>query len=552
MMPLSRYLTRLIWLCLLPLMLLSCWMAFDLAARQQADHNHNAQLIAQSMANATDQRLLARMQAMQMLAASPLAKDPARRAEFYLEAQGFVEIYDAHVILAETDGVQQMLFNTRMPYGSKLPGLPKPNGRSAVVEALASGKPSVGDVITGPVAKESIVTMAVPIANTGHVLLTTVATSIFQKRMDKISLPSGWSLRLLDSTGASIAKIGANNFDPAADIDSSGRWTYRSELVPWSVVLEVPRTIHRAPLVTTAALLLLGVLVATLLGILGGGIAGRRVGQAVAELTEEGAAHVAPSRFTEIEEARRSLLETARLRVALAEKTAASEAKSAFLSTMSHELRTPLNAILGFAQVLQLDPRSSLSGKQQDAVGHILKAGEHLLLLVNEVLDLSRIEDGHLSLSQQSLALDRLFSDCQTLIENQAAKRRIAVDFSGAGDLTVIADPDRLRQVLLNLLSNAVKYGHEDGRVSVSSAVLDDGRVRIAVRDNGPGIPPELQTELFKPFSRLGRESGPIEGAGIGLLISQRLIEAMNGRIGFESVAGQGSTFWVDVPAAVS
>lgn len=551
-MPLARYLTRLIWVCLLPLMLLACWMAFDLAATQQADHDHNAQVIAQSMASATDQRLLARMQAMQILAASPLANDPARRAEFYREAQGFVDQFGAHVILAEAQGTRQMLFNTRAPYGTTLPVVPQPMGRSAFIEAITSGKPAVGDIVFGTVANEPLLAMAVPLANKEFVLLSTVASSIFQKRMDKMALPPGWSLRLLDSTGASIAKIGANNFDPVADVDSSARWTFHSEFAPWSVVLEVPRTIHRAPLVNTAALLLLGVVVATLLGILGGGIAGRRVGQSVAELTEEGAAHVAPSRFAEIEEARRSLVETARLRVALAEKTAASEAKSAFLSTMSHELRTPLNAILGFAQVLQLDPRSPLSGKQQDAIGQILKAGEHLLLLVNEVLDLSRIEHGHLSLTMQSLALDQLLSDCQTLIENQAAKRRIAVDFSGAGDLTVIADPDRLRQVLLNLLSNAVKYGHEDGRVSVSSAVLDDGRVRIAVRDNGPGIPPELQTELFKPFSRLGRESGPIEGAGIGLLISQRLIEAMNGRIGFESVAGQGSTFWVDVPAAVS
>ncbi len=227
----------------------------------------------------------------------------------------------------------------------------------------------------------------------------------------------------------------------------------------------------------------------------------------------------------------------------------ANRAKSEFLSQVSHELRTPLNAIQGFAQLLATDPSISLSTRQQNSVREILRGASHLLELINEMLDLGRIEAGKLALSLEPVSVDALGREVLELMRPLAGARGIA-DMRGpvGSGLAVSADRTRLRQVLVNLVGNAIKYNRAGGRVELL-ARAEGSWVRLAVRDDGPGLDAHQQQRLFEPFERLGAEQTAIEGAGIGLALSRRLVEAMGGSIGVDSQPGKGSTFWLKLPA---
>ncbi|MBA4177797.1 MAG: hypothetical protein C0505_14760 [Leptothrix sp. (in: Bacteria)] len=224
----------------------------------------------------------------------------------------------------------------------------------------------------------------------------------------------------------------------------------------------------------------------------------------------------------------------------------ANRAKSEFLTSMSHELRTPMNAILGFGQLLELELPSQASAR--DYVQEILRGGRHLLALIDEVLDLARVESGRVDLALEAVALEALCDECVRLVGPLAQRRGIAVSAAPMAAAAVHADRMRLRQVLVNLLSNAVKYNVDGGWVQIGAERCAEGRVRIAVRDSGPGVEPERQHELFQPFSRLGAEHGPVEGTGIGLVVVRRLVEMMAGQVGIESRPGAGSMFWVELP----
>jgi PAS domain S-box-containing protein len=234
---------------------------------------------------------------------------------------------------------------------------------------------------------------------------------------------------------------------------------------------------------------------------------------------------------------------------ALAVAEDANRAKSEFLSRMSHELRTPLNAILGFAQLLELD---AVEADQRESITHILKAGRHLLDLINEVLDIARIEAGRLQLSVEPVQTGDLIREARDLVQPLAAEQGISLDMRRAVDSLrfVVADRQRLKQVLLNLLTNAIKYNRPNGAVTVACEQAGADRVRISVSDTGRGIPVEMMARLFVPFDRLGADQLGVEGTGLGLALSQRLTEAMGGTLGVESMAGQGSTFWIDLPLA--
>ena len=225
----------------------------------------------------------------------------------------------------------------------------------------------------------------------------------------------------------------------------------------------------------------------------------------------------------------------------------ANNAKNEFLSRMSHELRTPLNAILGFAQLLELD---DLRADQRDSLVQIVRAGKHLLDLINEVLDISRIETGHLALSIEPVAVGDVIGEALNLVRPMAASRRIYVPDGppGSADLFVVADHQRLKQVLLNLLANAVKYNHDGGTIAIACEAIPDGRVRVSVSDFGPGIASDKIGLLFKPFERLGAEQSNVEGTGLGLALARRLVEAMGGTIDVESAPGHGSTFAIVLP----
>ncbi len=266
----------------------------------------------------------------------------------------------------------------------------------------------------------------------------------------------------------------------------------------------------------------------------------RRERQRVQERTTELVA-VNAELATEVTERRRA--ET--------EAEAANRAKSEFLSRMSHELRTPLNAILGFAQLLQMDAQTP---EQRESVAHILKGGRHLLDLINEVLDIARIESGRLHLSPEPVPVGELLREALDLMRPLASERGIRLDLGAvpAEDGHVLADRQRLKQTVLNLISNAVKYNREGGKITVACAEGPGARLRIRVTDTGPGIPAAFQARLFTPFDRLGAEQRGPEGTGLGLALSKRLVEAMGGMLGVESAVGEGSTFWVELPLTAS
>ncbi|MBB4235728.1 sensor histidine kinase [Rhizobium esperanzae] len=225
----------------------------------------------------------------------------------------------------------------------------------------------------------------------------------------------------------------------------------------------------------------------------------------------------------------------------------ASNAKSEFLSRMSHELRTPLNAVLGFAQLLEMDVTDAES---KESVAQILRAGRHLLSLIDEVLDMARIEAGRMDLAIESQPVAEVIDEAVSLARPLCGKQQIRIEVIEAEpDLDVMADRRRLLQVFLNLLSNAVKYNRPLGSVTVSHRAIDGGRVRIEVSDTGPGIPADRVARLFTPFDRLGAERISQEGTGLGLALSKHLIDAMGGTLGFSAREG-GATFYVELPRA--
>ena len=227
----------------------------------------------------------------------------------------------------------------------------------------------------------------------------------------------------------------------------------------------------------------------------------------------------------------------------------ANQAKSDFLSSMSHELRTPLNAILGFTQLLKYE--KTLSDKQQSHINEISKAGNLLLELVNQILDLARIEKGHLQLSMDKIPLEECFMEVRSMVLPLAEKNNLSININTETNGYVIADFTRLKQIMLNLLSNAIKYNRVNGSVTLKVLQKENNIVRICIIDTGKGISQDMLQEIFQPFNRLNAAT-KIEGTGIGLSISKQLVEMMNGNIGVNSIVDQGSEFWIELPGSLN
>jgi len=247
---------------------------------------------------------------------------------------------------------------------------------------------------------------------------------------------------------------------------------------------------------------------------------------------------------------RRRVAELKRLKE---EAESANRTKSEFLSKMSHELRTPLNAVLGFAQLMLFDSERALDPTQRESVNEIIVAGRHLLAIVDEMLDLTRIEMGKLRLAFEPIALREVVAECVSMVHVAAEARGIEIaqrDCAAAAEPLVLADRTRLRQILLNLLSNAIKYNVEGGRVAIKIETVAEHGIRISVEDTGPGLSSTQVEQLFVPFQRLDAERITTEGLGLGLALSKQLAEAMGGAIGAASVPGQGCTFWIELPLA--
>ena len=274
----------------------------------------------------------------------------------------------------------------------------------------------------------------------------------------------------------------------------------------------------------------------------------RLIVSAVQDGTEVPALRVILTDISERKRLDETLRETnTNLELAKQQADRANLAKSEFLSSMSHELRSPLNAILGFAQLMESGAPPP-TPSQQASLEQILKGGWYLLALINDILDLASIESGHAALSMESVALGAVLQDCQTLIEPLTTDRAVHISFPELPvTCSVQADPTRLKQVIINLLSNAIKYNQAGGSVAVSCSSPAAGRLRISVRDSGPGLSKQKLAQLFQPFNRLGQEAGSTKGTGIGLVVSQRLIQSMGGEMGVESMEGVGSLFWFEL-----
>ncbi len=243
---------------------------------------------------------------------------------------------------------------------------------------------------------------------------------------------------------------------------------------------------------------------------------------------------------------------TEELESALSEMEAASRAKTVFLSSMSHEFRTPLNGILGFAQLLNLQKDENLTEKQQGWLNQISKAGELLLVLVNDVLDMARVESGKISLDPSFIQPRDAFKHCYEIASPLAKQRNITLKSIRKSDNFICVDKVRLQQILLNLMNNAIKYNVDGGEIVFGCYDLDDTYLRLFVRDTGPGIPEAEQAKIFEPFYRIENSTNGTEGTGVGLTLVKRLTNAMDGRISLESKEGEGTTFFVDFPIAGS
>lgn len=285
---LSTFLAGLILLTTLPLVLTAGWLAVDDVLDKQAEMRRQAATIAENLATAIDYHLDARIGALHLLAASPLADDPQRWPDLYAQALGYKERFGSHVILAGLGDPMPMLFNTRTPLGAVLPPLPRFQGQAAAPTARATRRPAVSDTFLGPVAKEPLVAIAVPGIRAGtvtHILLTTIATRQFQERLDQVVFPNTWALSLVDGRGDVIARRAPSSFDARRDVERTGRFTARLTTSPWSVVLEIPRTVYWAPIATTGIGLALALTVAIAASLLGGTMAGRCLTRQITALT---------------------------------------------------------------------------------------------------------------------------------------------------------------------------------------------------------------------------------------------------------------------------
>ncbi len=524
--------------------------------REQEGSLAESEAIARSMAAFVQAKELDYLNNLQAYAGRFRFREAVQRRD---RAEALVHLRQLQELFPEMDAA--FLADPEGVLWARFPETPELYGKSFADREWYRGvsrawRPHVSDVLVSAATREPTIVLAVPVRSVEGKVIGIIGSgqrlNVIREWLLPINIPGG-GLYVVDRKGQLVFhpnRMGTQHVSDYARVPTVERllrgeegvlegenpvehdvWLSAYRQLPslgWGLVvyrskdfaLQRIRTLMLASgtagLVLTLALALLGVVALR---------SQRRLAAAFAELKETEKA----------------------LREAKQDAKRANLAKSEFLSRMSHELRTPMNAVLGFAQLLEIDaPRA----EQQESLGHILKGGRHLLGLINEVLDISRIEAGHLSVSLEPVPLGDVIQEALDLIDPLAEKWNVR--FAGvppeAADRYVRADRQRLKQVLLNFLSNAAKFNRPEGTVTVSVDDVSGDRLRLTVTDTGHGIPPEKMARLFTPFDRLGAEERGVEGTGLGLALTRRLVEAMGGTVGADSAVDRGSSFWVELP----
>lgn len=585
--------------CIVPAALMAGFLILESYRRERASAERDMVATARALMQTVDADINGVHSVLQVLAASTQLRSGNLQA-FYSEAQTLLPSQVGSNIVVH-DPTGQQLINTIRPFGA---ALPRETSNPMITRALETGKPVVSDLFVGPATGRLVLGNTVPVIIEGQARYF-VGMGMFSDRLTEVlqrqNIPPGWIVSILDRRGT----IGARTENPDQFVGkkampelmrhaaAASEGTYevvspegvpffggfsRSPRTGWTIAFEVPTSVvttnlQQALMVNVALSILVLMVGAVLAHAIGGRVTRSLTALAVPALAlgSRERVRIPTVEIKEVEELGQALAKAAELidararerdlaelseRRMLIEKQAADDAnraKSEFLALMSHELRTPMNGILGFAQLLDGSYYGTLSAKQKEFVGHILGGGHHLLDLINDVLDLSKVDAGKLSVSIERVDLGPLMKSVTATLAESADKADITLDPGefGLGLPKILADRVRLAQVLINLGSNAIKYNRTGGVVTFSYEQKGEHKVRIAVTDTGDGIPESRQAELFQPFNRLGAEHKAIEGTGIGLALSRRLIELMGGTIGFSSTPGKGSRFWVDVPVHV-
>lgn len=564
--------------------------------QQRAILERNTIATARALMQAIDAELFGAQSALQVLAASQrLASGDL--ASFSRQAnEALQNIGGNYIVLIDFTGTQ--LVNTLKPLGGPLPQSPP----SAKTQRLfESGEPVISDIFVAPDIGQSAITLEVPVFSNGKVVYS-LAMGVYAGRLDDIlhrqNLPPDWITAILDGSGTIAARTNlaekyvggkgsASFMQKSASLPEGVMEAVSLEGIPvlsafnrsprsgWAVAIGIPKTTLTGNLwrslgfnaAVTLALLALSVWMARAISM--------RITRSIRSLHAPALALGMPellsiprNEIVEVDDVAQALkkaseliqrrviereqgeLATQKMIVAkqIADKT--SRAKSEFLASMSHELRTPLHAISGFAQLLCQPDNHLAREKRIRYKENIMESSVQLGKIIDDVLDMASFESGHVNVNCEVLDCLEVMTEVSSTLEISARKRGLLFTADTSGNLpSIVADRGRLIQVLLNLGSNAIKYNIDGGWVLLTAVPYGDV-VRLIVRDTGKGIPAERHHEIFEPFNRLGVELTQESGAGIGLTISRRLVQAMDGRIGFESCVGQGSKFWVELPAA--
>ncbi len=585
------WLTWLVVGCVLPATLGSAFLFTISYQQQRAILERNTIATARALMQAIDAELFGAQSALQVLAASHrLASGDL--AGFYLQAsEALPNIGGNYIAIIDSTGQQRL--NTLKPFGDPLPQVPPSAKMRRVFE---NGKPAISDFLVVPDVGQSAITLEVPVFSNGKVIYS-LAMGIFADRLADIlhrqNIPPDWITAVFDSTGTIAARThspqrfvggkgsagfllrSANRAEGITEADSLDGIPVlsaynRSPRSGWAVAIGIPRTsLTGNPFnaAVTLALLALSIWMARVISVrINRSIRSLHVpalalgtpellsipDNEIVEVNDVGQALMKASRMIRERVVEREQGELATQEMMLAKQIAdrTSRAKSEFLASMSHELRTPLNAISGFALLLGRSADALDREKRIRYAQSIVEASTRLEKIIDDVLDMARFESGQVNVNCEVLDCLEVMTEVSRTLEVSARKKGVffSVDVSG-NPPSIVADRGRLIQVLLNLGSNAIKYNVEGGWVLLTAFACDDV-VRFIVRDTGKGIPAERHGEIFEPFNRLGVELAQKEGTGIGLTISRRLVQAMDGKIGFESSVGQGSKFWVELPVA--